>query len=134
MAKPDFNLPISSLELSVAASTALGEQRDKNGHMVAPAIRTLGELLTLRERDLLVRPGFGRRHLREIKELLAGTWGIGLGMKFQDYSDDYKLCESDVIAQLTALVEAGAKPSTMLLAIQCGDHRGKSATSQGSRT
>lgn len=42
-------------------------------------------------------------------------------------SSDYKLCERDVIAQLQALIAVGAKPATMLLAIQCGDHRGKAA-------
>jgi hypothetical protein len=85
MTKPDFNMPISHLELSVSASCALGEQRNQRHRVVAPAIKTLGELVTMRERDLLARPGFARRHLREIKELLASDFGLALGTKIQPH-------------------------------------------------
>lgn len=63
-------LPISELELSVRSSNCLREA----------GIKTIGELVTKTEDQLLSFKNFGKKSLSEIKELLIGM-SLSLGMK-----------------------------------------------------
>jgi hypothetical protein len=65
------------------------------------------------------------RHAKELHKYFDVKEAKAVIMLLDDYSADYRRCERDVIAQLEALVKAGARPETFLLAFQCGDHRGK---------
>jgi DNA-directed RNA polymerase subunit alpha len=65
-----LKLPISELELSVRSSNCLREA----------GIKTIGELVTKTEDQLLSFKNFGKKSLSEIKELLIGM-GLTLGMK-----------------------------------------------------
>lgn len=65
-----LKLPISELELSVRSSNCLREA----------GIKTIGELVTKTEDQLLSFKNFGKKSLSEIKELLIGI-GLTLGMK-----------------------------------------------------
>jgi DNA-directed RNA polymerase subunit alpha len=62
---------VEELELSVRSYNCL-----KNAN-----IRTLRELVTKTEADMLKTKNFGRKSLNEIKEILAGM-GLSLGMRF----------------------------------------------------
>jgi DNA-directed RNA polymerase subunit alpha len=65
-----LKLPISELELSVRSSNCLREA----------GIKTIGELVTKTEDQLLNFKNFGKKSLSEIKELLIGM-GLTLAMK-----------------------------------------------------
>jgi DNA-directed RNA polymerase subunit alpha len=65
---------VEELELSVRSYNCL-----KNAN-----IRTIRELVQKTETDMLKTKNFGRKSLKEIKELLA-TMGLGLGMKFDSW-------------------------------------------------
>ena len=72
---------ITEFELSVRARNCLKKMR----------IDTLGDLLRLREEELLSFKNFGETSLLEIKALLA-RWGLGLGQRIEDI-DISKLAE-----------------------------------------
>ncbi|MEW5758017.1 MAG: DNA-directed RNA polymerase subunit alpha [Candidatus Omnitrophota bacterium] len=65
-----IKLPISELELSVRSSNCLREAN----------IKTIGELVTKSEEEMLGFRNFGKKSLTEIKELLSGM-GLNLGMQ-----------------------------------------------------
>lgn len=64
---------VDELELSVRSYNCL-----KNAN-----IRTIGELVTRTEAEMLKTKNFGRKSLNEIKEILA-SMGLSLGMKLDD--------------------------------------------------
>lgn len=68
--------PVSELELSVRASNCLETAN----------IKTIRELVTKEEKDMLEYKNFGRTSLNEIKEQLANM-GLSLGMKLDDLED-----------------------------------------------
>jgi len=68
-----LNKSVDELELSVRSYNCL-----KNAN-----IRTIGELVTRTEAEMLKTKNFGRKSLNEIKEILA-TMGLALGMKVDD--------------------------------------------------
>ncbi len=65
---------VDELELSVRSATCL-----QNAN-----ITLIGELVQKSEQDMLKTKNFGRKSLKEIKEIL-GTMGLGLGMKFDNW-------------------------------------------------
>jgi DNA-directed RNA polymerase subunit alpha len=69
-----LNKSVDELELSVRSYNCL-----KNAN-----IRTIGELVTKSEAEMLKTKNFGRKSLNEIKEILAGM-GLALGMKVDDH-------------------------------------------------
>jgi DNA-directed RNA polymerase subunit alpha len=71
-----LNKSVDELELSVRSYNCL-----KNAH-----IRTLRDLVTKTEEQLLQTKNFGRKSLAEIKEVLAG-FGLHLGMRDDDEDD-----------------------------------------------
>ena len=76
--------PVSELELSVRASNCLETAN----------IKTIRELVTKEERDMLEYKNFGRTSLNEIKEQLANM-GLALGMDPDDM-DDADIGEEDM--------------------------------------
>lgn len=66
--------PVDELELSVRAANCLQ----------AANIRYIGELVQRTEAEMLKTKNFGRKSLREIKDLLAGM-GLTLGMKIDNW-------------------------------------------------
>lgn len=66
--------PVDELELSVRAANCLQ----------AANIRFIGELVQRSEAEMLKTKNFGRKSLREIKEILAGM-GLSLGMKIDNW-------------------------------------------------
>ena len=68
--------PVSELELSVRASNCLETAN----------IKTIRELVTKEEKDMLEYKNFGRTSLNEIKDQLANM-GLALGMKLDDLDD-----------------------------------------------
>ena len=76
--------PVAELELSVRASNCLETAN----------IKTIRELVTKEEKDMLEYKNFGRTSLNEIKEQLANM-GLFLGMKLED-TDDAALDEEDM--------------------------------------
>ena len=76
--------PVSELELSVRASNCLETAN----------IKTIRELVTKEEKDMLEYKNFGRTSLNEIKEQLANM-GLNLGMKLDDL-DDAEIGEEDI--------------------------------------
>ena len=76
--------PVSELELSVRASNCLETAN----------IKTIRELVTKEEKDMLEYKNFGRTSLNEIKEQLANM-GLSLGMKLDDL-DDADISEEDM--------------------------------------
>ena len=66
--------PVSELELSVRASNCLQNA----------SITLIGELVQKTEAEMLRTKNFGRKSLKEIKELLAGM-GLGLGMRLDTW-------------------------------------------------
>lgn len=66
--------PVDELELSVRAANCLQ----------AANIRFIGELVQRTEAEMLKTKNFGRKSLREIKDLLAGM-GLSLGMKIDSW-------------------------------------------------
>lgn len=76
--------PVSELELSVRASNCLETAN----------IKTIRELVTKEEKDMLEYKNFGRTSLNEIKEQLANM-GLTLGMPLDDL-DDADINEEDL--------------------------------------
>ena len=76
--------PVSELELSVRASNCLETAN----------IKTIRELVTKEEKDMLEYKNFGRTSLNEIKEQLANM-GLALGMDLDDM-DDVDIGEEDM--------------------------------------
>ncbi len=76
--------PVSELELSVRASNCLETAN----------IKTIRELVTKEEKDMLEYKNFGRTSLNEIKEQLANM-GLALGMDPDDM-DDADIAEDDM--------------------------------------
>lgn len=76
--------PVSELELSVRASNCLETAN----------IKTIRELVTKEEKDMLEYKNFGRTSLNEIKEQLANM-GLALGMDPDDM-DDADISEDDM--------------------------------------
>ena len=76
--------PVSELELSVRASNCLETAN----------IKTIRELVTKEEKDMLEYKNFGRTSLNEIKEQLANM-GLALGMELDDL-DDAEIGEEDM--------------------------------------
>jgi DNA-directed RNA polymerase subunit alpha len=68
---------VDELELTVRSYNCL-----KNAN-----VRTLRDLVTKTERELLLKKNFGRKSLAELKEVLAGL-GLHLGMRDDDDEDD----------------------------------------------
>jgi len=68
-----LNKSVDELELSVRSYNCL-----KNAN-----IRTIGELVTKSEAEMLKTKNFGRKSLNEIKEILS-SMGLGLGMKLDE--------------------------------------------------
>lgn len=66
---------VDELELSVRSANCL-----QNAN-----ITLIGELVQKTEQDMLKTKNFGRKSLKEIKEILA-TMNLGLGMKFDNWS------------------------------------------------
>ncbi len=71
---PNLYRPVEELELSVRSANCL-----KNA-----SIRFIGELVQRSEADMLKTKNFGRKSLKEIKEVLAGM-GLQLGMKLEGF-------------------------------------------------
>nr|MBP7323894.1 DNA-directed RNA polymerase subunit alpha [Deltaproteobacteria bacterium] len=69
----NLNKSINELELSVRAANCL---RNAN-------IRTIGDLVTRTEAEMLKTKNFGRKSLNEIKQILS-EMGLSLGMKIED--------------------------------------------------
>ena len=69
-----LNKSVDELELSVRSYNCL-----KNAN-----IRTIGELVTKSEAEMLKTKNFGRKSLNEIKEILA-SMGLALGMKVDEH-------------------------------------------------
>jgi DNA-directed RNA polymerase subunit alpha len=69
-----LNKSVDELELSVRSYNCL-----KNAN-----IRTIGELVTKSEAEMLKTKNFGRKSLNEIKEILQ-TMGLSLGMKVDEH-------------------------------------------------
>jgi DNA-directed RNA polymerase subunit alpha len=76
--------PVAELELSVRASNCLETAN----------IKTIRELVTKEEKDMLEYKNFGRTSLNEIKEQLANM-GLSLGMNLDDM-DDADIDEEDM--------------------------------------
>lgn len=66
---------MDELELSVRSANCL-----QNAN-----IQLIGELVQRTEQDMLKTKNFGRKSLKEIKEIL-GTMGLSLGMKLDNWS------------------------------------------------
>jgi len=71
---PNLYRPVEELELSVRSANCL-----KNAN-----IRYIGELVQRTEQEMLKTKNFGRKSLKEIKEVLAGM-GLSLGMKIEGF-------------------------------------------------
>lgn len=71
---PNLYRPVDELELSVRSANCL-----KNAN-----IRYIGELVQRSEAEMLKTKNFGRKSLKEIKEVLAGM-GLALGMKLEGF-------------------------------------------------
>src|SRR4026208_511065 len=71
-----LNKSVDELELSVRSYNCL-----KNAN-----IRTIGELVTKSEAEMLKTKNFGRKSLNEIKEILSGM-GLALGMKLDEHGN-----------------------------------------------
>jgi DNA-directed RNA polymerase subunit alpha len=67
--------PVSELELSVRAANCLQNA----------SITLIGELVQRTEAEMLRTKNFGRKSLKEIKEILAGM-GLGLGMRIDNWT------------------------------------------------
>lgn len=65
-----LKLPVSELELSVRSGNCLREAR----------IKTIGELITKTEQEMLQYRNFGKKSLQEIMEIIKGM-GLSLGME-----------------------------------------------------
>lgn len=70
----NFNRPVDELELSVRSANCLQSAN----------IRYIGELVQRTEAEMLKTKNFGRKSLKEIKEILSGM-GLQLGMKLDGW-------------------------------------------------
>lgn len=68
-----LNTPVEELELSVRASNCLNSSK----------IKTIGELIKMREEELMQMKNFGKKSADELKEKLK-QYGLWLGMKEED--------------------------------------------------
>ena len=75
--KKKLGKPISELELSVRSSNCLAEAN----------IRTIGELVSRKETEMLKYKNFGKKSLNEINAVLS-TMGLHLGMPMDDEDDE----------------------------------------------
>ncbi|MCC6749824.1 MAG: DNA-directed RNA polymerase subunit alpha [Deltaproteobacteria bacterium] len=76
----NLNRPVEELELSVRSANCL-----QNAN-----IKLIGQLVQKSEAEMLKTKNFGRKSLKEIKEIL-GTMGLGLGMKLDNWVDPSKV-------------------------------------------
>ena len=72
----NLNRPVDELELSVRSANCL-----QNAN-----IKYIGQLVQRSEAEMLKTKNFGRKSLKEIKEILA-SMGLGLGMKLDNWKD-----------------------------------------------
>jgi len=72
----NLNRPVEELELSVRSANCL-----QNAN-----IRFIGQLVQKTEAEMLKTKNFGRKSLKEIKEILA-SMGLSLGMKIEGWKD-----------------------------------------------
>ncbi|MCA9671257.1 MAG: DNA-directed RNA polymerase subunit alpha [Myxococcales bacterium] len=72
----NLNRPVDELELSVRSANCL-----QNAN-----IKLIGQLVQKTEAEMLKTKNFGRKSLKEIKEILAGM-GLSLGMKLDNWKD-----------------------------------------------
>ncbi len=72
----NLNRPVEELELSVRSANCL-----QNAN-----IKLIGQLVQKTEAEMLKTKNFGRKSLKEIKEILA-TMGLSLGMKLDSWVD-----------------------------------------------
>jgi len=71
---PNLYRPVEELELSVRSANCLE----------TASIKVIGELVQKSEADMLKTKNFGRKSLKEIKEVLA-SMGLSLGMKVEGF-------------------------------------------------
>jgi DNA-directed RNA polymerase subunit alpha len=76
----NLNRPVDELELSVRSANCLQNA----------SIKYIGQLVQKTEAEMLKTKNFGRKSLKEIKEIL-GTMGLSLGMKFENWRDPSEL-------------------------------------------
>lgn len=74
---PNLNKKVEELELSVRSSNCLNSAR----------ITYIGELVQKTEKEMLETKNFGRKSLRELKEILS-SMELQLGMKLEGWSAD----------------------------------------------
>ncbi len=74
---PNLYRPVEELELSVRSANCL---RNANIHFI-------GELVQRSEQEMLKTKNFGRKSLKEIKEVLA-SMGLSLGMKLEGFDPE----------------------------------------------
>ncbi|PID39088.1 MAG: DNA-directed RNA polymerase subunit alpha [Proteobacteria bacterium] len=72
----NLNRPVDELELSVRSANCL-----QNAN-----IKYIGQLVQKTEAEMLKTKNFGRKSLKEIKEILS-SMGLGLGMKLDNWKD-----------------------------------------------
>jgi DNA-directed RNA polymerase subunit alpha len=72
----NLNRPVDELELSVRSANCL-----QNAN-----IKYIGQLVQRSEAEMLKTKNFGRKSLKEIKEILS-SMGLGLGMKLDNWKD-----------------------------------------------
>jgi hypothetical protein len=78
----DFNTSIENLGLSARSLDSLFNESGIKGTLhYRPPIRTLGQLVTTKEIELLTRRKFSRKSLQEIKKILTTRFGLHLGME-----------------------------------------------------
>jgi DNA-directed RNA polymerase subunit alpha len=75
----NLNRPVEELELSVRSANCL-----QNAN-----IKLIGQLVQKTEAEMLKTKNFGRKSLKEIKEILA-SMGLNLGMKLDGWKDPTK--------------------------------------------
>ncbi|MCK5798527.1 MAG: DNA-directed RNA polymerase subunit alpha [Deltaproteobacteria bacterium] len=72
----NLNRPVDELELSVRSANCLQNA----------SIKFIGQLVQKSEGEMLKTKNFGRKSLKEIKEILSAM-GLGLGMKLDNWKD-----------------------------------------------
>ena len=83
----NLNRPVEELELSVRSANCLQNA----------SIKYVGQLVQKSEGDMLKTKNFGRKSLKEIKEILT-TMGLSLGMKLDNWQDPTKQTPIEVDA------------------------------------
>jgi hypothetical protein len=119
MTEQIFDHKLADMEWSVRARNCLlnNFQRDMSGQLrpnIKPLV-TLRDLVQVNEAELLRVPNFGRKSLREVKEVL-GSLGLHLGMDFSppppSRDVDFITLE-DIFVLLASLVEDCRYPVTI---------------------